>query len=48
MRVMIAIVCGVIIEAPSPWTTRATISISTELVSPHHSDARVKTVSPVM
>ena len=45
---MIAIVCGVIIEAPSPWTTRATISISTELVSPHQSEASVKTVSPVM
>ena len=48
MRVMIAIVCGVIIEAPRPWTTRATISSSTVLVSPHHREARVKTVSPVM
>ena len=48
MRVMIAIVCGVIIEAPRPWTTRATISSSTVLVSPHHSDASVKTVSPLM
>ena len=48
MRVMIAIVCGVIIEAPSPCTTRATISSSIELVSPHHRDASVKTVSPVM
>ena len=47
IRVMIAIVCGVIIEAPSPCTTRAAISISTVPVSPHHSDARVKTVSPV-
>ena len=26
MRVMIAIVCGVIMEAPRPWTTRARMS----------------------
>ena len=45
---MIAIVCGVIIEAPKPCTTRATISISMVRVSPHHSDASVKTVSPIM
>ena len=46
MRVMIAIVCGVIIEAPSPWKTRATISISMLPVSPHHSEDSVKTVRP--
>ena len=47
IRVMIAIVCGVIIAAPRPWTTRATISISMVPVSPHHSDASVKTVRPM-
>ena len=47
IRVMIAIVCGVIIEAPRPWKTRATISPSIEPVSPHHSDDSVKTVSPM-
>ena len=36
IRVMIAIVCGVIIAAPRPWTTRATISPSIEPVRPHH------------
>ena len=48
MRVMMAIVWGVIIDAPRPWTTRAMISHSIEFVSPHHSDARVKTTSPDM
>ena len=47
IRVMIAIVCGVIIEAPRPCATRATMSISIELVSPHHRLAAVKTVRPV-
>ena len=46
MRVMIAIVCGVIIEAPRPWNTRATISPSIDAVSPHHSEDSVKTVRP--
>ncbi len=46
MRVMIAIVCGVIIDAPRPCATRATISISTDRVSPHHRLASVNTVSP--
>ena len=46
IRVMIAIVCGVIIAAPRPWTTRAMISLSIVAVSPHHSDASVKTVRP--
>ena len=46
IRVMIAIVCGVIIEAPRPWKTRATISISIELVRPHHRLAAVKSVRP--
>jgi hypothetical protein len=40
------IVCGVRIPAPSPWRTRAAISISMLVVSPHHSEARVKTVRP--
>lgn len=47
MRVMIAIVCGVIMAAPRPWKTRAMTSHSTEPVSPHHSDDRVKTARPV-
>ncbi len=47
IRVMIAIVCGVIIEAPRPCTTRAMISAEMVLVKPHHSDASVKTVSPM-
>ena len=47
MRVMIAIVCGVIIDAPKPCTTRARISISMLPVRPHHSEARVKTVRPI-
>ena len=45
---MTAIVCGVISAAPRPCTTRATMSISTVPVSPHHSDASVKTVRPIM
>ena len=46
IRVMIAIVCGVIIDAPKPCTTRARMSISIVLVRPHHSEAAVKTVRP--
>ncbi len=46
MRVMIAIVCGVIIAAPKPWKTRATIRPSTVPVRPHHSDESVNTVRP--
>ncbi len=47
IRVMTAIVCGVISAAPRPWTTRATISISTEVVRPHHSEASVNTTRPM-
>ena len=46
IRVMTAMVWGVIIAAPKPWNTRATISISTSPESPHHREARVKTTSP--
>ena len=46
IRVITAIVCGVIIAAPKPWKTRATISISMLVVRPHHRDASVKTVRP--
>ena len=46
IRVMIAIVCGVIIAAPRPWKTRATIRPSTVPVSPHHSEDSVNTVRP--
>ena len=44
--VMVDNVCGVISAAPMPWTTRATISHSMELASPHHSDAAVNTANP--
>ncbi len=47
IRVMIAIVCGVIIEAPRPCTTRAMMSPSIVVVRPHARLARVKTVSPI-
>jgi hypothetical protein len=46
MRVMIAIVCGVIIEAPSPWKTRAMIRPSMVPVMPHHSEESVNTLRP--
>ena len=46
IRVMIAIVCGVIIAAPTPWNTRAMIRPSIVPVTPHHSEDSVKTVSP--
>ena len=48
MRVMIAIVCGVIIAAPRPWKTRATIRPSMLPVRPHQRDDRVNTVRPSM
>ncbi|MNR37092.1 hypothetical protein D3C85_1550830 [compost metagenome] len=44
--VMTAMVCGVIMAAPRPCTTRAAISVSTSPDSPHHSEASVKTTSP--
>jgi len=47
IRVMIAIVWGVISEAPTPCATRASTRPSTVEVRPHHSEARVKTVRPV-
>lgn len=46
MRVMTAIVWGVIIDAPSPCTARATMSISIEEDSPQASDESVNTVRP--
>ena len=47
IRVITAIVWGVIIAAPRPWTTRARISASTVSVRPHHSEASVNTASPM-
>ena len=47
VRVMTAIVCGVISAAPRPWTARATISSSSVPDRPHPSEARVKTASPI-
>ena len=46
MRVMIAIVCGVIMAAPSPWKTRATIRPSMLPVRPHQSEDSVNTARP--
>ena len=46
VRVMTAMVCGVIIEAPRPCTIRATTSPVIVPVSPHHSEAAVNSVSP--
>ncbi len=46
IRVMIAIVCGVIIEAPRPCTTRATMRPSIEPVRPQARLASVNTVRP--
>ena len=47
VRVMTAIVCGVMSAAPSPCTARAMMSISSVPEKPHHSDASVKTTSPI-
>ena len=47
VRVMTAMVCGVSIEAPKPWTIRAAMSMPIESVSPHHSDAAVNTARPM-
>ena len=47
VRVMTAIVCGVISAAPSPCTARAMMSSSRVPESPHHSEARVNTTSPI-
>ena len=48
MRVIIDIVCGVIMPAPSPWTTRATMSISTLPARPHHRLEAVNMARPAM
>ena len=47
VRVMTDIVCGVINDAPKPWTTRATIRPANESVRPHHSDDSVKIAKPI-
>ncbi len=47
VRVMTAMVCGVISAAPRPCTARAAISISMVPDSPHHSEARVNTDRPI-
>ncbi len=41
-----AMVCGVMSAAPTPWTTRAAMSIPIEPDSPHHADASVNTARP--
>ncbi|MCY1245000.1 hypothetical protein D9M72_581060 [compost metagenome] len=47
IRVITAMVWGVMIAAPRPWTTRARISVWTSPDNPHHRDARVNTTRPV-
>lgn len=47
MRVITAMVCGVISEAPRPCTTRAATSPPSEPTRPQASEARVKMTSPV-
>ena len=47
MRVMTAIVCGVMSAAPSPCTARAAMSIVMSPEKPHHSEASVKTTRPI-
>ncbi len=47
MRVMTAIVCGVISAAPSPCTARAAMSIEMSPANPHQSEARVKITRPI-
>ena len=39
-------ICGVSSAAPMPWTTRAQISVPTEVDRPHHTDAAVNVASP--
>ena len=46
VAILIAMVCGVMSAAPTPWTTRAAMSISMEPDSPHQADASVKTARP--
>ena len=47
IRVIIDKVCGVSRPAPTPCTTRATISMATLPDKPHHSDAAVNTARPI-
>lgn len=45
---MIAMVCGVMSAAPTPWTARARMSISMLPESPHHRELSVNTARPMM
>ncbi len=47
VRVITAMVCGVISAAPRPWNTRAVISMAAELDSPHQAEAAVNSTRPV-
>ena len=47
VRVMTAIVCGVMRDAPKPCTARNTMSIVSVDDSPHPSEASVKIASPI-
>ena len=46
VRVITAMVWGIITDAPRPWTTLARMSPPMLPVRPHHSEASVNTVSP--
>ncbi len=46
VRVITAMVCGIITAAPSPWTTRAMMRPPIVSVRPHKNDASVNTVNP--
>ncbi|CAH0134567.1 hypothetical protein SRABI128_00157 [Microbacterium sp. Bi128] len=46
VRVMTAMVCGVMSAAPSPCTARAMMSTSSDEARPHASEARVKIARP--
>jgi len=52
IRAITVIVCGDIIDAPRPWTTRAAMSQPIPRprvpVKPHHADDRVKMTRPIM
>ena len=48
MRVITAMVCGVIRAAPSPWTTRAATRVPMLSAKPHQAEAAVNTTRPIM
>ena len=47
IRVIVDKVCGVSTPAPTPWTTRAAISMAALPDSPHHTEATVNSTRPI-